>query len=56
MNEARLPEDSARVPRDAIIAMVVILAVTALVSVHAHIERVRQDKIETAIVTPAKAP
>jgi hypothetical protein len=48
--------DEARAPRNALQAMIVILAAMALVAIYANVQRLRRDKIETVIVTPAANP
>jgi hypothetical protein len=45
----RLP----RVPRSAVVLMVVTLASLALVAVFANIQRLRRGQIETVVVVPA---
>ncbi|MEY2538918.1 MAG: hypothetical protein QOG67_2658 [Verrucomicrobiota bacterium] len=48
--------DEARAPRNALQAIIVILAAMALVAIYANVQRLRRDKIETVIVTPAANP
>ncbi|PYK20780.1 MAG: hypothetical protein DME55_01185 [Verrucomicrobia bacterium] len=45
----RLP----RVPRSAVVLMIVILASLALVAVFANIQRLRRGQIETVVMVPA---
>ena len=54
VNDTAAPAEIPRVPRNAWIAIVMILVVIALVSIHANLERAHRNEIETAIVTPAK--
>ena len=42
-----------RLPRSALIAMVVIIVTMALVALYAGVQRLRRDRIEQVIVTPA---
>jgi hypothetical protein len=48
--DARQPQS---VSKSAIVAMVIIVVVLALVSLFANVQRLRRDKIERTIVTPA---
>jgi uncharacterized membrane protein len=47
------PDQPQRVPKAAIIAMVMIVVVLALVSLFANIQRLRRNQIERTIVIPA---
>jgi cell division septal protein FtsQ len=47
---------SARLPRNAVVLLFVIIGVMALVALHANVQRWRRDKIETVIVTPIATP
>jgi hypothetical protein len=44
------------VSRDAIVAIVVVLAVLAFVAVYANVQSWRRDKIEHVIIVPAASP
>ncbi|PYL10189.1 MAG: hypothetical protein DME34_01005 [Verrucomicrobia bacterium] len=44
---------SSHVPRSALIAMLVIVVTMALVALYAGVQRLRRDRIEQVIVTPA---
>jgi cell division septal protein FtsQ len=44
---------SPRVPRSAVVLMIVIVASLALVAVFANIQRLRRGQIETVVVVPA---
>jgi cell division septal protein FtsQ len=46
----------ARVPKGAVIVMIVILIAMALLSFYSNVQRWRRDKIETVIVTPIGSP
>jgi cell division septal protein FtsQ len=52
------PENShpARVPKSALIMMVVIIVAMALVSIYANVQSWRRSKIESVVVTPATSP
>jgi hypothetical protein len=47
---------SARLPRNALILLFVMIGVMMLVALHANAQRWRRDKIETVIVTPVATP
>jgi hypothetical protein len=55
MNSPLPPAGSpdSHVPRGARIAMVVIIVAMALVALYAGVQRIRRDRIEQVIVTPA---
>ncbi|HET6886826.1 MAG TPA: hypothetical protein VFH87_02775 [Candidatus Udaeobacter sp.] len=44
---------SPRIPRSAVVLMIVIVASLALVAVFANIQRLRRGQIETVVVVPA---
>jgi hypothetical protein len=44
------------VSKEAIVAMIVIVAVLACVAIYANVQRWRRDKIERAIIVPAVSP
>jgi hypothetical protein len=47
---------SARVPRNAVAAMIVILVTMALVALYAGVQRLRREKIEQVTVIPVASP
>lgn len=47
---------ASQVHRVALVIMLVIVVAFALVSLYANVQRLRRDKIESAIVTPAASP
>ncbi|HEY7001684.1 MAG TPA: hypothetical protein VH330_08070 [Candidatus Udaeobacter sp.] len=56
MNSPREPAEkirSSRVPKGAVVLMIIIVAVLALVAILANIERLRRSQIETIVVVPA---
>lgn len=44
-----------RVPRSAVVLMIVVVAVLMLVAIFANIQRVRRSQIETIVVVPASS-
>jgi len=44
---------SSRVPRSALVVMIVIVVTMGLVALYAGVQRLRRDRIEQVIVTPA---
>jgi len=50
-----VPDDQ-KLPPTVFRAMIVILAVFALVSIYANLQRLRRDKVEKVIVTPIATP
>ena len=46
-----MPDDP-KLPPIAIRAMIIVLAAMLLVAIHANVQRLRRDKIETVTVTP----
>ncbi|HEY6207381.1 MAG TPA: hypothetical protein VIW21_14585 [Chthoniobacterales bacterium] len=44
---------SSQVPRSALIVMIVIVVTTALVALYAGVQRLRRDRTEQVIITPA---
>jgi hypothetical protein len=44
---------SSRVPRSALVVMIVIVVTIGLVALYAGVQRLRRDRIEQVIVTPA---
>jgi len=42
--------------KDAIVAMIVIVAVMAFVAIYANVQRWRRDKLEKVIIIPAASP
>jgi uncharacterized membrane protein len=47
------PDQPKKIPKAAVIAMVMIVVVLALVSLFANIQRMRRDKIERTTIIPA---
>ncbi len=47
---------TSRVCKDAIVAMIVIVAVMAFVAIYANVQRWRRDKLEKVIIIPAASP
>ncbi|MEY2438946.1 MAG: hypothetical protein QOI34_331 [Verrucomicrobiota bacterium] len=45
-----------RVPKNALIAMAVIVVAMALLSIHANVQRFRRAKTDTIVITPAALP
>ena len=47
---------SSRLPRSAVVLMLIIAAAMAVLAIYANIQRFRQGRVETVIVTPATSP
>ncbi|HYY13739.1 MAG TPA: hypothetical protein VE758_04835 [Chthoniobacterales bacterium] len=47
---------TSRVPKDAIVVMIVVIAILALIAIYGNVQRWRRDKIEHTIVIPAGSP
>jgi hypothetical protein len=46
---------SSRIPKSAVVLMIIIVAALALVAIFANVQRVRRGQIETVIVVPASS-
>jgi hypothetical protein len=56
VNSSRQDVPPMRTPKNALIAIVVILVAMAIVALYANVQRFRRNKLETVIVTPAATP
>jgi hypothetical protein len=59
VNSAQPPREkfrSSRVPKSAVVLMLIIVGSMALLVVYANIQRFRRDRVETVIVKPATSP
>jgi LPS O-antigen subunit length determinant protein (WzzB/FepE family) len=54
----RQPDEGVRkpVPKTALVVMLIVVVGLALVSLFANFQRLRRDKIEEVIITPAASP
>ncbi|HET9418731.1 MAG TPA: hypothetical protein VFO30_05265 [Chthoniobacterales bacterium] len=50
------PPPTSRVCKDAIVVMIIIVAVMAFVAIYANVQRWRRDKLEHVIITPVASP